>query len=231
MSLADDITTLKTTLTSSSSAIKAAFARKVQAAFVADNSLLLGGLTREQLVALAQQAVDAHSTSTGNPHGTTAADLSMYTTVQIQNLIAGVVPTGIIPLTQLGDPLFSAALGATVTAGTRTVAFPANIPLFMAGGSYNMPAASFVVPDNTTQYFYARLVAGVPTWIMTSVYAPETTTNTLCGVVTFASGAVTKNTLNKVTRIDIYRISSTSAGSAIPVSGGDPSATSTLVWK
>lgn len=230
MSLATDIATLKTTLTTSSSAIKAAFARKVQAAFVADNALLLGGLSKDQLVTLAQQHTDSHAVLVNNPHGTSAADLSMYTTAQIQAMVASLVPVGVIPLTQLGNPDTAAVLGVVVMAGTRQVAFPVT-PLFMAGGSYSLPAQTFTVVDGLLTYFYARLVAGVPTWIQSAAYAPETLTNTLVGQVQITSGVVNKNTLDKVTRIDIYRISKVSAGSAIPVSLGDPSQPSTLAWK
>ena len=230
MSLATDIATLKTTLTTSSADIKASFARKVQAAFVADNAMMLGGYTSSELVEIAQQNTDVHALLTGNPHGTTAADLSMYTAAQIQAAVAALVPTGVVPLTQLGNPDTAVTLGAVVTPATRQVAFPAT-PLFMAGGSYSLPAQTFTASDGVLMYYYARLVAGVPTWVQGTTYAPETLTITLVGQVQITSGVVNKNTLDKVTRIDIYRISKVSAGSAIPVSLGDPSQPSTLAWK
>lgn len=230
MSLATEVTALKANLTTQASAIKASFARKVQAAFVADNALLLGGLSKDQLVALAQQHTDAHAQLVNNPHGTSAADLSMYTTAQIQALVAGLVPTGVIPLTQVGNPDTGVGLPVTVTAATRVVGFPAT-PMFMAGASYTLPAQNFTVADNALTYFYARLVAGVPTWVQSATYAPETLTNTLVGQVQITGGVIAKNTLDKVTRIDIYRISKTAAGSAIPVSLGDPSVAGSLAWK
>jgi hypothetical protein len=229
MSLATEVTALKANLTTQASAIKASFARKVQAAFVADNALLLGGLSKDQLVALAQQHTDAHAQLVNNPHGTSAADLSMYTTAQIQALVAGLVPTGVIPLTQLGNPDTAVPLGATVNT-SRVVAFVAT-PLFMAGGSYTLPVKSFLVVDGVLTYFYAQLVAGVPTWVMSTSYLPETLTNTLVGQVQVTNFVINKNTLDKVTRIDIYRISKTAAGSAIPVSLGDPSVAGSLAWK
>lgn len=230
MSLASEVTALKSNLTTQSAAIKASFARKVQEAFLADNALLLGGLSKDQLVAIAQQHTDAHAQLVNNPHGTSAADLSMYTTAQIQALIAAVVPTGVVPLTQLGNPDTTVGLGATVNGSTRLVTFVAT-PLFMAGGSYTLPAQQFLLVENTLTYFYARLVAGVPTWVQSTVYSPETSTNTMVGQAQVASNAVVKNTLDKVTRIDIYRISKTAAGSAIPVSLGDPSVAGSLAWK
>lgn len=230
MSLADEIETLKSQLTTSAAAVKGAFNRKTQEAFTADNALLLEGSNAAAIVAAGSARADQHAALRNNPHGTTAADLLMYTTAQIDAIAAGLVPTGIVPLTQVGNPDTDVNWPGTVTVATRTVTFP-GMPLFMAGGSYTTPAAGFTVPDNTTQHFYIKLLAGVPTWVMQSTTTPETTTTCYVGTVQFTNGALAKNTLGKVTRIDTYRISKTSAGSAIPVSTGEPSSAGTLAWK
>lgn len=230
MSLADEIVTLKSTLTTSAAAVKSAFNRKTDEAFTSDNSLALEGSNNAAIVAAASNRADQHIALRNNPHGTKASDLSMYTSAQIDALVAGIVPNGIIPLTQVGDPNTDVAWTGTVNAATRAVTFPA-MPLFMAGGSYTTPSAGFTVPDNTTQHFYIKLLAGVPTWVMQPTTTPETTTTCYVGSVQFSSGALAKNTLGKVTRIDTYRVSKTAAGSAIPVSTGDPSVAGTLAWK
>lgn len=230
MALDAQITALKAALPTASTAIKAAFTRKVQAAFLSDDSALLGGMSRTDLIAQADSHLTPHASAV-NPHGTTAADLSMYTSAQIQDLVNALVPSGVIPLTQFGD-LTAAALPVTVVAGgAPTANFDANIPLFMAGTAYVLPATNLQLANNAVNNVYVKLVAGVPQYVATTSYLPETNTNALVGVVTLAGGVVTKNTLAKVTRVDIYRISTTPAGSAIPVSSGDPASASTLLWK
>lgn len=230
MSLADEIATLKSTLTTSAAAVKGAFNRKTQEAFTADNALALEGSNAAAIVAAGSARADQHAALRNNPHGTLAADLNMYTSAQIDALVAGIVPNGVIPLTQVGDPNTDVSWTGTVNAATRVVTLPA-MPLFMAGGSYNTPPSGFTVPDNTTQHFYIKLLAGVPTWVMQSSTTPETTTTCYVGTVQFSGGALAKNTLGKVTRIDTYRISKTPAGSAIPVSTGDPSVAGALAWR
>jgi hypothetical protein len=230
MALDAQITALKAALPTASTAIKAAFTRKVQAAFLSDDSALLGGMSRTDLVSQADSHLTPH-VSAANPHGTTAADLSMYTAAQIQDMVNALVPSGIIPLTQFGDLTPTALPVNVVAGGSPKASFAANIPLFMAGTAFVMPATDVPLTNNATNNVYVKLVAGVPQYVATTSYLPESNTNALVGVVTLASGVVTKNTLAKVTRVDIYRISTTPAGSAIPVSSGDPAATSTLLWK
>lgn len=230
MALADEIATMKTTIATSSAAVKGAFNRKTQEAFTADNALALNGKSASTLVTEGSQAAATHAALKNNPHGTTAADLSMYTAAQIDAIVAGLVPAGIIPLTQVGDPNTDVSWPGTVTVASRNVSLP-SMPLFMAGAAYTTPSAGFTVPDNTTQHFYIKLLAGVPTWVMQASTSPETTTSCYVGSVQFSSGALAKNTLGKVTRIDTYRLSKTAAGSAIPVSLGTPDAAGTLAWK
>lgn len=204
--------------------------RKVATAGTADNALSLNGSTATDLVNTAATHTDTHANRTDNPHATTAAQIGAYSTSEVDGLVANMVPTGFLALSNFGTP-DDVALPVTVDPAALTATFAAGIPAMIAGQSFTLGAATLGITTDVDNYFYLRMVAGVATIVVQTTVAAESSTNMYLGTVHVAAGVTTVNTLGKVTRIGNYRPSTTAVGSAIPVSVGDPSATGAhLQW-
>lgn len=230
MALADEILKLRTQADTTTVAVRSAFDRKTDEAFQADNALRLGGATREEMVATTTGAIAAHTNNTSNPHGVTTETIGTYGTAVIDQKIAALVPRNLLPVSQFGSPTEALALDVTLTPASRLVEFGSN-PAFIAGASYTVPGAQFTVPENQVRYVYLKLVQGSPMLSLETAQLPESSTVMQVGAIQFTGGAVAVNTIGKVTRLDIFRISRVPAGSAIPVSSGFPGDPAALLWK
>lgn len=224
------LTDLEAALSSFGNAVETAVVRKVANAYTADNASAVGGQTSAQLVSTANAHTDAHANNTNNPHGTTAAQIGAYASATIDQLVAALLPAGIIPVSAFGDAQ-GTAIPATINTSNLTVNFAAGIPCLIAGQAFTLGAYSLNYVSNATTYYYLKLTSGVPSLIASAVVIAESNTNMYIGkIVTNASGVITNNTIGRVARLDLYRISTTSAGSAIAVSTGTPDATASLAW-
>lgn len=221
---------LTNALNSFSTAVSNAVTRKVANAFTADNASAVGGQTSTQLVATANAHTDAHANNTNNPHNTTASEIGTYPSGTIDTMVAGLLPTGIVPVSAFGDAL-GTALPVTTDTTNHLVNFGAGIPCLIAGQAFTLGAFSLGYTVNGTTLYYLRLIGGVPSIVSSATAIAESNTNMYLGkVVADSSGNITSNTINRVTRIDVYRVSTTAAGSAIPVSNGTPDQPSSLDW-
>ena len=148
-----------------------------------------------------------------------------YTVAEIDNMMK------IIPISRFGDasadPVPFSIVGGKLQIGA--------IPTFISGKGFNMGVTT--IPTDTTAnktwYLYFALSEGAPTYRVSPIVLDETITQMYIGkVVTDGSGQVQSSgvTLEKVTRIDIYRLSATRRGTAIPVSTGDVTGTGTYQW-
>lgn len=215
--------------------IKTLIKAKVQSAFQADNALALNGKTAQNLTDAAAAKVDSHANRRDNPHNLTAAQIGAYTTEQTDALIDQLLPAGIIPISRYGT-LDAAVIPVAVVSGW-TFQFTAQVPAIIAGSFYQLPAMSIdlstVTPAPASKTFnvYARLVGGQPTYTVSEGALAESTTTMFIGKITTNASTIATIALEKVTRIDTYRISNTAKGSAIAVSNGLPSNTATLAWK
>ncbi|MDR3392428.1 MAG: hypothetical protein P4L77_11925, partial [Sulfuriferula sp.] len=116
------------------------------------------------------------------------------------------------------------------------VYFNAVAPLIFNGKSTTLPVMSIDLttiqanPASSTFYVYIQLVGGVPTYVISATEVAESLTNMFVGLIDTNTTSIASIAMNKVTRIGTYRVSSTSAGSAIPSTTGLPSRTAHLPW-
>ena len=83
-------------------AMKAATGKKRQQAALADDTVKVGGLTKTQLSTAIAQLGSDHIAATGNPHGDTPASLGIYGAAEMSALTAGLVPSGVLPISRFG---------------------------------------------------------------------------------------------------------------------------------
>ena len=116
------------------------------------------------------------------------------------------------------------------------VYFNAVAPLIFNGKSTTLPVMSIDLttiqanPASSTFFVYIQLVGGVATYVISAMEVAESLTNMFVGKITTNTTSIASIAMNKVTRIGVYRVSSTSAGSAIPSTTGFPSRTAHLPW-
>lgn len=133
-----------------------------------------------------------------------------------------------LPLTQFGELYTTAALPLTVSGANLIFQ---EIPLFMAGQYFTLPQRTVAVPTTAGTYFvYIALKLGTPTYVVSATAIGETAISAFIGTVTMLNGAITANTISKVSRFDVYRPSTTQRGGAFPVSTGNPQQTGTISW-
>lgn len=221
---------LNTALANFSTSVETAVTRKVANAFTADNATALNGQTSAQLVTTANAHTDAHANNVANPHSTNASEIGAYPSGTIDTMVAALLPSGIVPVSGFGDAL-GTAIPVTVNTTNLTVNFTAGIPCLIAGQAFTLGAYSLPYVSSTTTYYYLKLTGGVPSLISSAAVLAESNTTMFVGkIVAGAAGAVTSNTIGRVARLDVYRVSPTAAGSSISVSAGTPDQTASLAW-
>jgi hypothetical protein len=85
-------------------------------------------------------------------------------------------------------------------------------------------------PANTTFYVYVTTNAGVAQYVISATPQAETVNNMFIGTIVTGASAISTINMQKVSRIDKYRLSTTSQGSAISVSPGNPGTAGDLAW-
>lgn len=137
----------------------------------------------------------------------------------------------VVPISRFGD-LTAAAIPFSVSSNAVTIG---PVPAFMSGRAYNLAATPVPITPtaNKTYYLYLKLVEGQLGILSSETTLDETITQMYIGKVAIGANGVLDTgdvTLEKVTRIDIYRLSPTRRGTAIPVSTGDPTGTGNFAW-
>lgn len=141
--------------------------------------------------------------------------------------------TNSLPISQFG-PLYSTeSLG--ISGSGFNLIFSKELPLFMAGAIYTLPAKTVTVApvssSNTeTYYVYVILDVGVADYLISKTQRPESSVNMYIGKLTVSTSGITGVSINKVSRFDDFRVSATKIGSAIPISSGTPDVNSGTEW-
>lgn len=226
------LTDLTAALNTATEAMVAKVKVKASDAFHADNADKLGNKTEANLMAGAQAVLAPHASNLGNPHGTTAEQIGAYNTDQIDALIRGRMPRGLLPLARWGT--FNADEGDTTvfysfSNSPLSVSFVA-APALINGTDYTAPDQTINLAPNTKTLLYFALVAGVPKYVSSVAVLAETNTRMYIGSVTTNNSAVNSINIEPVIRIGLHRLSTTAKGSSIPVSGGAPNYESPLLW-
>lgn len=157
-----------------------------------------------------------------------------YTVGEVDDMLS------VVPISRFGD-MSEDPIPYSVSANSVWIGQSGgSIPAFVAGRKYSIPGTQVFVPSsagaktpNTTYYLYLKLSGGTLGYLASTTALDETITQMYIGkVTTDSSGDVPSSNvqLEKVTRIDIYRLSATRRGTAIPVSTGDPTGTGNFAW-
>jgi hypothetical protein len=117
------------------------------------------------------------------------------------------------------------------------VYFTQEIPFLLNGGYSKMPPQTLDLseqyPDPSFQTFYVYL-AGDPvsgySYSITNMDNGEAAGRMFIGTVTTGATSITSIDVNKVTRLGMFRISTTNKGKSIPASPGNPSDNTGLLW-
>ena len=132
--------------------------------------------------------------------------------------------------------LSSTVLASQDVAQGWVVYFTEITPVILNGQYYQLQPTSFDLSTlsggtaNKTFYVYITIVGGVPQYQISATVLAETASTMFIGTITTGASTITAINLQKVSRVDKYRLSSTSQGSAIPVSSGTPDASAHLTW-
>jgi len=116
------------------------------------------------------------------------------------------------------------------------VYFTEDTPLFISGAQYTLPQQAIDLatitpsPANKTFYIYAQLQQGKPVYVIRETEIADSDTNMYLGYLQTTSLGIGQIVVNKVDRIDTYRLSTTPVGGAIPVSNGNPADPGTVSW-
>lgn len=106
-----------------------------------------------------------------------------------------------------------------------------DVPVFLGGKFYNIPATSYNLktidpnPENKRFYLYVQMDRSteIASYVLTTNLLPESLTSTFIGTIITGSSGIVSISTEKVTRFLTYRPSTTKRGSAIPCSTGVPS--------
>lgn len=116
------------------------------------------------------------------------------------------------------------------------VYFTDNTPLILGGKYTVLPPSNIDLttvqanPANTTFYVYVVMNAGVASYQITTAPQAESSTRMYIGKLTTGASSIQSIAMQKVSRLDKFRVSTTSAGGAISASTGTPDAAGHLNW-
>ncbi len=105
--------------------------------------------------------------------------------------------------------------------------FPSPLPVMILGKQYTLPATTIDLstidsdPTNKNFFVFVGLNNGVAEYRVTTTVRADTIDEIYLGVVTTDTSSITSITMEKVTKIAHFRLSSTPRGMSIPVSLGD----------
>lgn len=145
------------------------------------------------------------------------------------------VPQGILPITRVGtldaNPLpVALSAGFTFTVSTAIPVMISGRYMTIAAGNYtisNVDNGTTTDLTNKTINVYITMQDGAAVFAYYTTAQAEAYALVFIGTITTVS-AITALNLSKVSRLDLYRVSLTSKGSAIPVTSGTPNTTGTF---
>lgn len=199
--------------------------KKPALATTADNTSLLGTTNKATLVNDATAKTTAHVALKNNPHAITAAKLGGVDKAYVDTALGTCVQLASIPISQFGDTS-AASLGITVSG--FTLQFTKAIPVVLLG-QYKLLAARNVAlstitasPASKVFYVYVRAINGVVDYYITTTKLAESIDVMFVGQLTTNTSAIVTNSIQRVTRLGTFRVTTAPSGSAIPASTGTP---------
>jgi hypothetical protein len=121
-------------------------------------------------------------------------------------------------------------------AATWQLYFTEPTPLMINGQTYTVAKATFDLtaikasPANTRFYVYVTVTGGVARYVVQLAFTGESSTSIYLGYVDTGATSIQTVAIEKVTKINYFRISAVSRGSAVAATTGDPAGSATLQW-
>lgn len=146
-----------------------------------------------------------------------------YTIAEVDGFLS------VIPISRFGDmtdnPLPVTVSGLKVTIG--------EVPAILAGKKYTLGQTVLTMPNsvNQSRWLFLQIQNGVPGYLLSDTWrVAESHQSMYLGQISTNGSTAVTTSLQKVTRLDKYRISELPKGSCIPASTGDPTGTGNYAW-
>lgn len=146
-----------------------------------------------------------------------------YTIAEVDGFLS------VIPISRFGDmtdnPIPVTVNGLRVTIGA--------VPAIMGGKKYTLGQTVLTMPgtSNSRRWVFLQIQNGVPSYLLSDTWRIDESYGSMyVGSIQSDGSGVISTSLQKVTRLDKYRISELPKGSCIPASTGDPTGTGNYAW-
>jgi hypothetical protein len=205
--------------------VLAALSRKPDTAGLADNSKLIGTDTATTLINAGKLVGTNHVADRNNPHGITADSLDGVDNDTVDAVLGIAIPRGALPISRYGDFAGSAL---PISFAGWTISFTAQVPSMMAGYDLPAPIASINLAtlatdvSNRTLFVYLRFDGVAIKYLVSLTALAETSGKMYIGKIVTGDSNISSVSIQRVTRIDTYRVSTTPVGSAIPATTSTP---------
>lgn len=154
--------------------------------------------------------------------------VNSYTNDQFLSMISALPISNFIPNENL------------ISTSNFSISFNSVNPALLSGNYLELPIVTINLttiksdPSSTIFYVYISMVQGIAAYKITTVPVAESGNNGYnnCWIGTIQTNATEISTTNIIarSRIDVFGLSSTAAGSSIPVSTGLPSQNGSISW-
>jgi len=239
MSREQDLQDLQDAIDRIPTAINKLAAAKRAAAFASDNADTLEGSTLAKLTTDSDATQNAHITNRSNPHGDTAAAIGAYSIGEVDALLAGLIPSGILPISAVGLGTATSTLLIWPYSGDQFTIRSQSV--LMLGRFFSIGATTLRLSQifgSLADYagkdvnVYVSMSEGSPVYVCTPEKLGESLNRMYMATVRADnSGNITASFGTARQRLDTFTVSQTPSGSAIPRTEGmpmDPTALSSL---
>lgn len=144
----------------------------------------------------------------------------------------------VLPLSHYGS--FTTNPGNSFSSNGFNLFILEKMPVIISGSAfvmdtYNVNLSTIIEnPANSTLYVYVQMIQGLAKYLISSEVIAEAGTSAYnilwIGTLKTNSNSITNINILSRSRLDVFGLSSTAAGSSIPVSSGLPSGTGTITW-
>lgn len=190
-----------------------------------DDATLLQGVSRSQLIGEGINAVSNHATDNNNPHNLTLAQVGGVSSGYVDAALETAVALTDLPVSQFGDttndPLGITFSGWTLNFTKPIAAYIQGVSGILAVQNVNLSVID-ANPAEKVFHVFLELEDGIPTYQVTLQKLPESAVLMYLGSVYTGTAAIASTSIERVSRLGIYRINHLPAGSSIPVTGGHP---------
>lgn len=121
-------------------------------------------------------------------------------------------------------------------AATWQLYFTEPTPLMVNGAVYTMAKATFDLttikanPASTRFYVFASVTGGVASYVIQLTFDGESSNKIYLGYIDTGVSSIQTVAIEKVTKINYFRVSAVARGSSMAATAGDPAAPATLQW-